>query len=263
MSIHLHKLFASTPVAMLYCQRGLSKINSMNDLFAPSLLLGLAAAAVHANLQAAASAMSLMSSHALGRQRRIQQVLGLQASYIAGALASHAVLLAVGVFTASALHARGSTAWWLAAAGLNTLCGLLAALYYYRKQKGTSSWLPRRMAEYLSRRASTADSSAEAFSLGSNSVLAELPFSLGPLSVMALLLVSQDGSQQLAAISWYALLVSMPLLVIAGLIGSGYPLSRIQRWREANKAFLQYMAGCGSLLIAVFILAYFGTTPWE
>jgi hypothetical protein len=37
------------------------------------------------------------------------------------------------------------------------------------------------------------------------------------------------------------------------LIGSGHSLSRIQRWREANKHFLQFAAGAGLIVLGGYL----------
>jgi hypothetical protein len=58
---------------------------------------------------------------------------------------------------------------------------------------------------------------------------------------------------QLAGIAIYTTISLFSLLVVNALIGSGHKLSRIQKWREDNKRFLQFAAGSGLLVLGFYL----------
>ena len=45
----------------------------------------------------------------------------------------------------------------------------------------------------------------------------------------------------------------MGLLIAWSVIGGGKSISKVQRWREANKKFLQFTAGSALIVVSVFI----------
>ncbi len=140
-----------------------------------------------------------------------------------------------------------------------TLCGLLFGLgisvwlFYYRKEQGTSLWIPRDMAKYLHDRTRATRNSGEAFGLGLSSVIGELLFIMGPVLVGAFALVSLTPRWQLVGIALYGFISLLPLLAVTALIGSGHKISRIQAWRENNKQFLQFIAGTGLFALAFYL----------
>jgi hypothetical protein len=117
------------------------------------------------------------------------------------------------------------------------------------------------MARYLSDRTKATKQTGEAFGLGVSSVLAELLFSFAPLLVSAIILAQLTPSLQLIGILLYATLSLLPLLIITGLIGSGHKISRIQRWREENKLFLQFIAGGGLVVLGFYLYVDQVLTP--
>ncbi|MCA9335055.1 hypothetical protein KC953_02840, partial [Candidatus Saccharibacteria bacterium] len=142
---------------------------------------------------------------------------------------------------------------WAACAGGGVGVGLSIWLFYFRKEAGTSLWIPRNIAHFLSNRAKATTISIEAFGLGLTSIIGELLFSLAPLCIAALVLIQLDAHWQLIGVLLYAGVALLPLLIIGLLIGNGRKLSRIQHWREANKRFLQFAAGSGLIILAVYV----------
>jgi hypothetical protein len=51
----------------------------------------------------------------------------------------------------------------------------------------------------------------------------------------------------------YTVLSTLSSLIVWGFIGSGHALSRIQKWRESNKLFLQFAAGGGLLVLGFYV----------
>jgi hypothetical protein len=142
---------------------------------------------------------------------------------------------------------------WASSCGLLIGLGVAVWAFYYRREHGTSLWLPRGIARYLSDRTKSTKQNAEAFGLGLSSVIAELLFILAPILVSALIIVQLTPSWQLAAIGLYTGISLLSLLIVNGLIGSGHKLSNIQKWRENNKRFLQFAGGSGLLVLGVYV----------
>jgi hypothetical protein len=60
---------------------------------------------------------------------------------------------------------------------------------------------------------------------------------------------------QFVAVVLYVAIANLPLFIISCLISGGHSISQIQFWREKNKRFLQFAAGCGLLVLAFVIFA--------
>lgn len=145
------------------------------------------------------------------------------------------------------------TVMWAIGCGLLIGLGVAVWAFYYRREKGTSLWLPRGIARYLSNRTKATKFSAEAFGLGLSSVIGELIFILAPIIISALVLIQLPPLWQLAGAALYTFISLLSLLIVYALVGSGHKLSRIQKWREDNKRFLQFAAGSGLIVLGFFV----------
>ena len=164
-----------------------------------------------------------------------------------------ALLLSFGAVLVSGLFGNKIPAiLWVSLCGLLFGLGISVWLLYYRKEQGTSLWVPRGVARHLSERTKATKYSAEAFNLGLASVLGELLFIVGPVLVAVFILVKLPSAWQLGGVGVYTLISLLSLLIVNGLIGSGHSISRIQKWREDNKSFLQFAAGS-----ALFVLGFY------
>jgi hypothetical protein len=114
-------------------------------------------------------------------------------------------------------------------------------------------WVPRQFARYLASRSKSTKEGAEAFGLGLTSVVSELLFIFVPIVVSALLLINLSQTWQLVGILVYGTASLLSLIIVNGLIGSGHSISRIQKWRETNKGFLQFVAGSGLLILGFYL----------
>jgi membrane protein YdbS with pleckstrin-like domain len=217
---------------------------------ASSLAIVALAALIHASFQLSVSVLTLLSGHVIGAKKSQAKVLRMTTSFVFGAGVMTLLLLS---FTSLVLlHLFGGHAplvVWAIGCGLLFGVGVAVWLFYYRRAKGTSIWIPRPIAEYLHERIKATQRSAEAFSLGMTSVLGELVFIIAPIIISALVLIQLPALWQLAGIA-------LSLVIVWVLIGSGHKLSRIQEWRESNKYFLQYAAGGGLLILGFFVYVY-------
>lgn len=221
---------------------------------ASSLAIVTLAALVHASFQLSVSVLTLLSGHAIGNKQSQGKILRLSFGFIAGA--GTMTLLLLSFIALVFLHLFGPNTphlIWAVASGLLMGVGLAVWFFYYRKEKGTTLWIPRAFARHLAERSKETKHSVEAFSLGLTSVVSELLFIAAPMVVSALVLVQLSGMWQLIGIALYAAVSLLPLLSVTVLIGGGHKLSSIQRWREANKRFLQFSAGGALVILGFFV----------
>ncbi len=212
------------------------------------------AALIHASFQLSVSMLTLMSGHAIGSKSSHAKLLRLTNAFSLGVAIMTLLLLSFIAFLLQQYFSSQVPAVaWASASGLLMGLGIAVWVFYYRRHPGTSLWIPRSMARYLSDRTKSTKQSAEAFSLGMSSVIGELIFIFAPMAVSALALLHLDPGMQIVGIALYTFISLLSLLIVNGLIGSGHKLSRIQQWREDNKRFLQFAAGSGLLILGFYL----------
>ena len=212
------------------------------------------AALIHASFQLSVSVLTLMSGHAIGSKRSHTHLLKLSNSFLWGAAIMTVFLLSTSTFIAASLFGdHVPLIVWTVVAGILTGIGICVWLFYYRRGRGTSLWIPRQMAAFLTSRSKQTRSSSEAFGLGLTSVLIEAFFLMGPIAVSGLALIHLPPEYQLVGVGIYTVVSLTSLLIVGGLIGSGHTLGGIQKWRETNKQFLQFASGSGMLILGFYI----------
>lgn len=219
-----------------------------------SLLIVAFAALIHASFQLSVSMLTLLSGHAIGSKTAHTKLLRLTNGFLLGAgMMTMLVISFIAYVFQNAFGAQVPLLAWAISCGLLLGLGVAVWAFYYRRQPGTSLWLPRGMARYLNERTKATKRSAEAFGLGLSSVIGELIFVLAPMIISALVLIRLEPLWQLAGIGLYTFISLLSLLIVGGLVGSGHKLSRIQKWREDNKRFLQFAAGSGLLILGFYV----------
>lgn len=212
------------------------------------------AALIHASFQLSVSVLTLLSGHAIGKKTAHAKLLRLSCGFLTGAGVMTLLLLTfVAYLLEKVLGDHIPLLAWAVSCGLLIGLGIAVWGFYYRKEKGTSLWLPRGIARYLTERTKATKHSSEAFGLGLSSVIAELIFIIAPIIVSALVLVGLEPMWQIIGIALYTFISLLSLLIVWGLIGSGHKLSGIQKWREDNKRFLQFAAGSGLLILGCYV----------
>ena len=212
------------------------------------------AALIHASFQLSVSVLTLLSGHAIGAKTAHTKLLRLTNAFSFGVAIMTMLILCF--FAYILQHSFGTTVptvAWASGSGLVIGLGVAVWVFYYRRSPGTSLWIPRSMARYLSDRTKHTKHSTEAFGLGLSSVVGELIFILAPMVISAFVLIQLSAGWQLLGVLVYVLISLLPLLIVNGLIGSGHKLSNIQRWRENNKRFLQFAAGSGLLILGCYL----------
>ena len=214
------------------------------------------AALIHASFQLSVSVLTLLSAHTIGAKHSQSKLLHLTTSFLFGAGLMTVLLLSF--ISLSLLNIFGPDTpqiVWAVACGMLGGVAISIWLFYYRHEKGTTLWVPRGVANYLHDRIKSTKIGAEAFSLGLTSVLGELLFIIAPIVISALVLIQLPAPWQLIGIIVYAIISTLPLIIVWVLISSGHSLSDIQKWRESNKTFLQFAAGTGLIILMFFVYA--------
>lgn len=215
------------------------------------------AALIHASFQLSVSVLTLLSGHVIGTKHIQKKLLQMTTSFVVGA--GIMTLLLLSSLSLVLLNIFGTNipqvVW---ASGCGILLGVAVSvwLFYYRREKGTTLWIPRSIAHYLTDRTTSTKSSAEAFALGLTSVIGEILFIIAPLLMGALTLVQLSPIWTLIGIAIYAVISLSPLVIVWALIGGGHTLGRIQKWRETNKYFLQFTAGAGLIILGFFVYVF-------
>lgn len=222
----------------------------------PSLAIITLAALVHASFQLSVSVLTLLSGHAIGAKHSQARVLRLTFGFVAGVGVMTLLALAFLALVLQQIFGEAPQIVWAIACGLLVGVGLAVWFFYYRRDKGTTLWIPRAFARHLSDRSKATKHAVEAFSLGLTSVVSELLFIGAPLLISALVLIELPGAWQLLGLGIYAIVSLLTLCSVWVLIGSGHRLSEIQKWREKNKHFLQFAAGGALLVLGFFVYVF-------
>ncbi|NLA43072.1 hypothetical protein GX865_02870 [Candidatus Saccharibacteria bacterium] len=224
------------------------------EYFIPFSIIALAAA-VHASFQLSISTLTLMSGHSLGKKQSQSRLLRLISGFLLGVAGMTALLFVALVYAIEFWLENGSVppVLWAALSGVLFGLGVAVWLFYFKKGSGTMLWLPRGVALYLAERSKRSKSTSEALALGMASVTGELLFIIAPLGVAAMITVTLPPLLQVAALLMYVPISITTLLIVAALVGSGHKISQIQRWREANKRFLQFIAGTSLLVLGFYL----------
>ena len=220
------------------------------------------AAAIHASFQLSVSMLTLVSGHALGQKARHRRVMNLMSSFTLGAMTMTTLLLcSLAYLTYVFFGTLIPILAWSVVCGLMAGVGVAVWVFYYRKQGGTALWLPRSFARMIHGRIKATEFGSEAYSLGLTSVLIEILFTLAPLTAAAFALVQLPYHYQIVGIIIYVVTSVFPLFMVTLMVGGGKKLSRIQKWREQNKRFIQFAAGSALFVLGFFIYANEVVTP--
>lgn len=209
---------------------------------------------MHASFQLSVSVLTMLSSHALSVRASQKRLLRLTSGFVAGAGVMTVLLLSfVALILLHIFGINTPDLVWAIACGILIGVGTAICIFYYRREKGTSLWIPRSFARHLTSRVKSTKHASESFSLGMTSVISELLFIIAPILITALVLVQLPGMWQLIGIAIYSVISLITLFSVWVLIGSGHKLSTIQRWREDNKRFLQFSAGGALAILGMFV----------
>lgn len=212
-------------------------------------------------LQLPLGTLLLLYHSVLGRPRKNQRpsakTRSLVSSYLAGVALMDFLLLADACFLLSSLSSLNFLRFplFLILLGLS----IFVLCFYYRPKasRSTELWLPRPLARFLDSRAKATQSPHEAFSLGVTTVIFELSFSLPLFLVSAFGILGLSSSFQLLALALFALLSTLPLLLLRVKIRTGKNLADAQRFRLKNRNFFRFLTGFGYFVLACFFFAFF------
>ncbi len=219
-----------------------------------SLSIIIFAALIHSSFQLSISVLTILSGHSIGAAHSHKKLIDLSTSFICGVGIITLLLISSLVFFALNFFGHNiPQIIWAGACGLLFGVAVSIWMFYYRREKGTTLWIPRGMAKYLMDRTKSTNIKAEAFSLGVSSILGEILFIIAPLLISALVVAGLSPFWQIISILIYTVISMSSLIVVWILISRGYNLGRIQKWREANKYFMQFIAGAGLIVLSIFV----------
>ena len=242
---------------MVYVESETIKINMQNFslLFdaSPFLLILVGAVFVHACFQLSVSVLTLLNSHTIGRRLANQTLMSLNFWYIIGVGVMIALLQLAAISVERLAMDRNPMLATIVSLSILPLVALMVVLFYYRHGRGTQLWLPRSATEYITSRAKKTKSVLEAFSLGMTTVVAELPFVIAPLAIIAFAFNGFSADKWFSLSVGYALAVCAPLIFVSFYISSGHKVSAVQRWREEAKTYLKWTSATALLLLTLYI----------
>lgn len=232
------------------------------DIWTIFSVVGLAGL-IHASFQLSVSVLTLLGGHTISREKSHLNLVKLTLAMLLGAISMTIFIFCTfGYLLIMPKFEQIPVLVWMITVGILGGTGVSIWLFYYRKTKkpnklsGTEIWIPRDMAKYLNKRSRKTKHSAEAFSLGMTSVLSEIIFIFAPILAVILSISELSPILQIAALLLYVSLANFPLFVIFCLINSGHSIAKIQIWREKNKRFLQFAAGFGLIILAIFLYIF-------
>ncbi|MEO5499495.1 MAG: hypothetical protein ABIR46_03280 [Candidatus Saccharimonadales bacterium] len=219
----------------------------------PFLLILVGAVFVHACFQLSVSVLTLLNSHTIGRRLANSMLLSLNFWYVLGVGVMIALLQLTAISLERLAMDRNPMLATIVSLSVLPLVALMVVLFYYRQGRGTQLWLPRKATEYITSRAKKTKSGVEAFSLGMTTVVAELPFVVAPLAIIAFVFNGFSADKWLGLSVGYALAVCVPLVFVSFYISSGHKVSAVQRWREESKTYLKWTSAAALLLLTIYI----------
>lgn len=226
-----------------------------------TVLIVTVAAALHASFQLGISVLSGLHAHGLGIERRRSNLAKLGIHYVVGVFALTGLLALSLIYLATVFASTSTSFWWAITCGLGIGVGIAVMSFYYRSGHGTMLWLPRSAAEYLTHRITRTKTGFEAATLGMATTIAELPFILAPLAILAMLTRGVPDFYNVSLVLLYVMIATSPLVIILMLLNAGHKLSHIQRWRETNKRFLQFSAGLGLIVVSLYLFSMYCLSP--
>ena len=165
--------------------------------------------------------------------------------------------LLVAIFIADLPHIAINCIIWILI-GLLFALALASLFFYYRPNKGTQLFIPRRIANCYNFHARNAKTRSDAFCLGALSGIPELLFTL-PLYIITsgeILKMSSTHPASSLLTVLYIVIPIIPLFVTRFHFRHGYNLADIERSRVHNKNFTRIILCVSYLLIATLITCF-------
>lgn len=219
----------------------------------PFLLILIGAVFVHACFQLSVSVLTLLNSHTIGRRLANRTLMSLNFWYILGVGVMIALLQLAMISIERLAIDREPVLTTIVSLSVLPVVALMVVLFYYRRGRGTQLWLPRSATDYITSRAKKTKSAIEAFSLGMTTVVAELPFVIAPLAIIAFAFNGFAADKWLGLSVGYALAVCAPLVFVSFYISSGHKISAVQKWREESKTYLKWTSAAALVLLTLYI----------
>ena len=142
---------------------------------------------------------------------------------------------------------------WLMA-GIFLAESIASLLFYYRKGKFTTLFIPRSIAKTLDSHARKIKNRSDAFILGFFSGIPELIFTLPLYVISAIELMKINSPPRCIFIIIYVIVSIIPLFVIRTLYRHDHTLAKIEHTRIRAKLFIRILLCVGFLLLALAVI---------
>ena len=146
---------------------------------------------------------------------------------------------------------------WITA-GIFAAIGAVFPICYFRNGKGTKLFISRRLAVAFDKKASSAKSRSDAFTLGFISILPELFFTI-PIYFLSSLEIMQLGDSPLLRgflILIFILIAIAPLIATHVYLDFGHNFVEIAKFRIRNKNFNRFFISSLYFLIAIIVITF-------
>lgn len=193
------------------------------------------------SLQLDAATITFMSGHALGKQTSRQKLTKLTRGFTWGVVFIWWLLISTAclILYFSFGDWLETISFWGLLAMLTIAEGLILICLILLHPNRQHPWVGASFRDFLYKRARRTKSSAEAFSLGASSVIAQLPVLIIPLGTAGAALLSFPGHQLVAGTVLFSLATGLPLMIIYGLISFETSIAAVQQFCFKYRSFFK------------------------
>lgn len=212
------------------------------------------AALIMASFSMPVSLMTLLTHNILGHEQHKSKLTSYSLFYLCGAILALGLLIFLALALASLPIFQTDQRYRWSLYSLLIIDGLFVLLFYYRSDRGTRLWLPRKTAVNLTKSVEEVGSGGDVFLSGGLSIFAELLLTIVPIFVAAVALNKLGYPDSLYAGIGYIFVALLPVIILILANAAGQKISKFQRFREKNKVFFQIASGVLMIVLGIYLL---------
>ena len=224
-------------------------MNEIYDIWIPAV----AAALIMASFSMPVSLLTMLAHNILGHEKHHAKLTRFSFLYFCGALLAMLLLIFFAITVVNIPFFANDHRFIWSLYALLIIDGLFVLMFYYRSDRGTRLWLPRKSAVNLTRSVERVNGGGSAFLSGGLAVFAELLLTVVPIFIASESLSKLGGDTQYYAGFGFAFLALLPVIALIFANATGKKISKFQRFREKNKMFFQITAGILMLALGLYL----------
>jgi cytochrome c biogenesis protein CcdA len=225
-------------------------MNQLYTVWVPAIV----AALLMASFSMPVSLLTLLTHNILGHEQHRSKLTSYSLLYLCGAVLALGLLIFLALSLASLPVFQNDQRYHWSLYSLLIIDGLFVLLFYYRGDRGTRLWLPRKTAVNLTKSVEEVGNGADVFLSGGLSIFAELLLTIVPIFVAAVALNKLSYPDSLYAGIGFIFVALLPVIILILANAAGQKISKFQRFREKNKAFFQVVSGALMIILGVYLL---------